>query len=190
MKPGLIVVTTGALLWSIVASYAVAQKGMGEPTGVARQAAKPEIVALRGKVLKVKSEPCETTTGAALLGTHFLLKTSKGEKLNIHLGPASVVRQKAEELTVGEKVTVKAFRTAKMPENHFVALSVAFHGTKIELRDENLRPFWAGGGAVLPGRGEADSTWRRGPGRTWRPRWQRGRGYGRGWGRGWRWQRG
>ncbi len=194
MKRRLVLVTAGALLWSVVASCAYAQRGMGDPVGVASQAVRPEVVALSGEVLKVNTEPCKMTTGPAYLGTHFLLKTPKGEELNVHLGPADRVSYVTEQLPLGENVTVNAFRTAKMPENHYVAQSVTFDGTTIQLRDENLRPLWARNNTALRGRGESQwvpgrgqrRDWGRGPGRGW----GRGPGYGRGRGRGWRWQGG
>ncbi len=156
-----------------------AQKGMGESTGIARKAVKPEAVSLSGKVTGVKTGPCEKTTGRANVGTHFLLKTRKGEKLNIHLGPADVVEHIADRLSIGKKVTVNAFRTAKMPENHYVARSLAIDGDSIRLRDEGLRPFWAWGGNSR-GRGG-----QMGPSKGQSPGYGRGRqGAGPGWGRG------
>jgi len=146
-------------------------------------------VALSGKVLKIMTEPCKMTTGPAYLGTHFLLKTSKGKRLNIHLGPADTVDDVAEQLPIGEKVKVDAFRTAKLPEDHFVAQSVAFDGTTIQLRDKNLRPLWARSSTALRGGGP---QWvrGRGRGRGWGGGWQRSPGYGRGRGSGWAWQGG
>ena len=190
MKRKLTFLAAGALLWGVVAPFAYAQRGMGEPAGVARRAVKPEVVALSGKVLKVQTEPCKMTTGPADLGTHFLLKTPKGEKLNIHLGPADAVDYVTKQLRVGEKVTVDAFRTAKMPENHYVAQSVAFDGSTIRLRDESLRPLWARSNTALRGCDAAQWVPGRGRDRGWGRGWKRGPGYGRGWGRGWRWQGG
>ena len=175
MKCGLTFLAAGALLWGAVVPCAHAQKGMGEPAGIARQAVKPEIVTFSGKVLTVKTEPCKMTTGRAYLGTHFMLQTPEGGSLNIHLGPAVAVDFVTKELSVGAKVTVKAFRTAKMPENHYTAQSFVLDGTMIQLRDESLRPVWAGGGNVVPGR--PGPQWPRGVGRG------QGRGYGLGYGR-------
>jgi len=187
MKRKLTLLAAGALLWGVVAPLAHAQRGMGDSAGVARQAVKPEVVTLSGKVLEVKTEPCKMTTGPAYLGTHFLMKTPKGEKLNIHLGPADAVDYVTEQLPVGDKVTVNAFRTVKMPENHYVAQSVAFDGTTIQLRDASLRPLWARSNTAWRGRGGPQWVSGRGQGRDWGRGWGRGPGYGRGWGRGWSW---
>jgi len=181
---GSLVIT--ALWWGVLAPSAYAQKGMGDPTGVARQASKPEIVPLSGKVLGIETGPCQMSTGRSSLGTHFLLETPDGEKLNVHLGPAAAVKRIADQLPVGKEVAVEAFRTAKMPENHYVAQSVAFDGNTIRLRDETLRPFWLQGGPVLGGRGmprpEPDKAAGRLPGRRAGygrcPAWGPGRGYG------------
>ena len=157
-----------ALLASTLTPLAYGQKGMGDPTGVARQIPKPEVKTLSGTVVAVETQPCEKTTGHGLIGTHILLKTEKGENLNVHLGWADAVVETAKQLAVGKKVEVTAFRTDKMSEGHYVAQTLTFDGKTVQLRDENLRPVWAGGP--------------RGP----QQQLGRGRAYGRGFGRGWR----
>jgi len=137
--------TTVAALWCLGASEALAQKGMGDDTGVARQAVKPEIVPLSGKITEVESGPCKMTTGRSTVGTHVLLKAKGGEELNVHLGPQAEVADVAGRLKVGERLAVKAFRTEKMPEGHYVAQSLKLGDETIELRDAALRPVWAGG---------------------------------------------
>ena len=178
-----------ALWCAIVVPPAHAQKGVGEQAGIARQAVKPEVISLAGKVLVTETGPCKNTTGRAYVGSHFILKTPKGKKLNIHLGPAAVVDYIVAQLTVGKKLTVRAFRTAKMPVNHYVAQSLTLDGTTIRLRDEGLRPFWARGSGASSGRGgpQYGRGMRQGPafgnGGGYGP--GRGRGWGRGRGRGW-----
>ena len=181
MKRGLTLLMAGGLLWGVLAPCTHAQRGMGEPTGVARQAVKPEATSLSGEVLAVETGPCKKTTGPADVGSHFLLKTHNGKELNIHLGPAAVVDYIVEQLSVGKKVTVDVFRTAKMPTNHYVAQSLTFDGTTIRLRDEDLRPFWAGGSGASRGRGGPQY----GPGMRQGSPWRNGPGYGPARGRGW-----
>jgi hypothetical protein len=147
-----------ALVWSFTLSMAYAQRGMGDSTGLARQAVKPELVSLAGKLLAVETQPCDKTTGGGRVGTHIVLETKQGEKLNIHLGWARAVEDIARRLTLGKKIEVMAFRTDKMPAGHFVAQSLRFEKRTVQLREQNLRPLWAGGG-----RG-----WRVGGGRGWR----------------------
>jgi len=96
------------------------------------------------------------------------METSKGKTLNIHLGPVAAIEFVAKDLSQGQKVKVEAFRTKKMKKGQYVARSLTFGSQTVELRDETLRPVWAGRGG--PG-------WGRGYGR--------GAGYGRGRGRGW-----
>lgn len=151
-------------LWSA----AFAQRGVGDSQGVARQPTKPKVVSLSGKVVKVETATCEMTTGRSPLGTHLVMKTSDGKKLNIHLGPATAVEFVAKELSQGQKVKVEAFRTAKMKKGQYVARTLTFGSRTVELRDETLRPAWAG---------------RSGPG--WGRGWGRGAGNGRGRGAGW-----
>lgn len=162
-----------AFAWTTLAAPAAAQRGTGEPTGVARQAIVPEIVTLSGKLVKVQTAPCENTTGPSELGTHVLLEPQEGEPLNIHLGPAGQVAFVADALSVGDRITVRAFRTDRMKEGHYVAQTIAWEDDSVRLRDSNLRPLWAGG------RG----NWARTPeGRG--GGWSGGRGYGYRQGRG------
>jgi len=171
------------LLIACSATRALAQRGVGDATGMARRAEKPDIASLTGTIKEVQSGPCEMTTGRATIGTHVLLSDSREKTLNIHLGPQAAVAHVAEQLKVGESVTVAAFRTEKMSEGHYVAKSLTFDEQTVELRDENLRPAWAGGRgqrrgreasrSAMPGRG-ANAQGQGGN----RGRGDRGRGYG------------
>ncbi len=191
MKRRLTCLMAGGLLWGILAPCAFAQRGMGDPAGLAQQGVKPEVVSLSGKVLAVETGPCKMSTGRASTGTHLLLETPKAKKLNVHLGPAAAVARIADQLSVGKKVTVEAFRTTKMPTDHYVAKSLAFDDSTIKLRDESLRPFWLGGRTVPPGWAGPQSDLRRGqgPGMERFPGYAFGarRGYGPGYGRGSAW---
>jgi predicted Fe-Mo cluster-binding NifX family protein len=136
------------LALGVCLSSVFAQRGAGDLEGVARQPAKPKLVSLSGKVLEVKTEPCEMTTGPSELGTHLMMKTSKGKTLNIHLGPADAVKSIARELTPGMDVKIQAFRTEKTKEGQYIARSLTIGDRTTELRDQNLRPMWAGRGVI------------------------------------------
>jgi hypothetical protein len=177
------------ILCGLAAPLALAQRGVGDPAGVARAGVKPAIATLSGTVLEVKTEPCTNTTGRFPLGTHFLLKTAEGQTLNIHLGPATMVETTAKELVRGKAVKVEVFRTEKMQEGHYVARTLTYGERTVTLRDETLQPVWAGGAGAGSARGGAGL----GPGRGAGPGWKRGMGYGRnragvgrGYGAGWR----
>jgi hypothetical protein len=162
--------------------FVQAQRGVGDPQGIARQGLRPEIVALEGQVLEVRIGPCENTTGPSLAGTHFLLETAADEPLNIHLGPAGQVDFLARDLKAGLRVKVQGFRTAQMKEGHYVAQTVAYDDRIVDLRDANLRPVWAGGrGAGGWGYG-AGAGMGRGRGAGFGYGFQRGGGQGRGYG--------
>ena len=183
MRYRLTLLMVATVLSGIVVPVAKAQRGVGEPVGVARQAVKPEIVTLVGTVAEVKTGPCENTTGRSPLGTHFLMEGTKGKILNIHLGPAALLEFVAGDLTEDMEITVEAFRTEKMKDGHYVAKSLSYGGRTVTLRDQTLRPIWAGGrGAWRARDGFSRPT-------GFRPRagWGRGRGFGRanrGWGAG------
>jgi hypothetical protein len=142
------------------ATTALAQRGVGESSGIARQAVKPEVVTLSGKFLEIKTGPCEKTTGHAVVGTHLIVQTKEGDKFNVHLGPTAAIAEKVSKLTVGQKLSVKAFRTDKMPEKHYSAQSIRAGKTMLEFRDANLRPVWAGpdGGRGRAARSQGDDA--------------------------------
>lgn len=121
-----------------------AQRGMGDTFGVAQQGLNLETVTIQGDVVRVITGPCEKTTGWAEIGSHFILKAEQGKELNIHLGPAQLVQEVTDMLSSGSNVTTKVFRTEKMPEGHYVAITVTVANKTIRLRDQNLRPVWAG----------------------------------------------
>lgn len=184
MCKSLLVVVT-VVTFGFVTSMGLAQRGVGDATGVVRQAVQPETVELSGQVIEVKTEPCEQTTGPSLVGAHFFLKNSEGQTLNIHLGPASQVEFAIRELVPDRTVKVHGFRTEKMKEGHYVAQQITWDDHVLTLRDETLRPVWAAGaagGGPRAGSGEV-----RGSGSGYGP--SAGRGLGRGQGRGGRYGR-
>jgi hypothetical protein len=145
-----------------------AQRGMGDPTGIARQAVRPPVTQVTGILAEIRIGPCEFTTGHAGIGTHVILKAAEGKTLNIHLGPSAALQSVIDQLHVGQTVVVDAFRTEKLPADHYVAVRVNTEGKVFTLRDESLRPIWAG-------------TGRNGPrGGGWRHPYGRGRGCGYG----------
>jgi len=173
--------TAAALLWAALPAFVYAQRGMGDPTGVARQGIVPKPVNISGKLVAVQTNPCEKTTGRALVGTHLDLKTATGKEFNVHLGPATVLEPIVKQLVVGQQIDVVAFRTEKIPKGQYVAKSLTFAGKTVQLRDDNLRPAWAGGRSAWYGpRGGANYGMGRGPGRGRGRGWGRGRGSGRG----------
>jgi hypothetical protein len=130
-----------------------AQKGMSESTGIAQQAIKPAVTTLSGKVLEIKTGPCEKTTGKSSIGTHLIVQS--GEIIhNIHLGPEKAVDHVVDQHAIGSWVTFEVFRTEKMPENSYIAKSLTLDDKVLHLRDDNLRPSWAYGRGTGQGRGQ------------------------------------
>jgi hypothetical protein len=120
-------VLAGVLL--LIVAPVAAQKGMGDPAGIARQGLQPEIVTFTGTLKEVLTGPCESTTGHYVTGTHLIIETEDGHELNVHLGAAG---------------PLSAFQTDQMPEDAYVAKSVTVGEDVVQLRDASLRPTWAG----------------------------------------------
>jgi len=167
MRNAVAIAVAATALFGVAAPMAHAQRGVGDPTGVAPQPVKPEIVSLSGKLVEVKTGPCESTTGRSLTGTHVILETAEKEQLNVHLGPAEAVADTVAKLSVGQEIAVKAFRTEKMKEKHYVAQSLTLGKTTIELRDAGLQPVWAGGKVGPRGAAAGQAGLGRGRGPGW-----------------------
>lgn len=124
---------------------AFAQKGMGDSNGIARSAVQPTIVEVEGSLHHIKTGPCEHTTGHAIIGTHLFIDTDDNDQLmNIHLGAAYAVESFVNELEIGQIVRFKAFRTQTMGPMDLIAKEVVANEKTLQLRDDNLRPVWAG----------------------------------------------
>lgn len=169
------IVVLAALM--MMAPAALAQRGMGDHEGVVRQAVETENTVIEGKIKEIVVEECENTTGPFEVGMHLLVTTGEDKQYNVHLGPAALIKNLVEPLKANQSVTVQAFRTEKMPAEDLVAVELKFDGKTVRLRNENLRPVWAGGQGRFYGRYEASPEL---------PRWRQGygRGYGMGYGRG------
>jgi len=122
---------------------AIAQKGLGEDAGIVRQGLTLSVISISGKLLEIKSGPCEKTTGKANIGTHLILLGSEGQKFNIHLGPEKAVDHVIDQLSIKQMLSLDVFQTEEMPANAYIAKSLAINGKVIHLRDKNLRPSWA-----------------------------------------------
>jgi hypothetical protein len=136
------IAAAATLLW---AASAFAQRGVGDPAGVAQQAVKPATVELVGTLSAIEIGPCKHTTGRAMVGTHLIVKAPDQKELNVHLGPADATKSFVNKLEVGESMAVVAFRTEKMPAGHYVAKKVVAKDASLMLRDDTLRPAWAAG---------------------------------------------
>jgi hypothetical protein len=137
--------TIGVLLsMLLLVDPVTAQRGTGERKGIAREAVKPAVQKIVGTLKEIKTGPCEEATGGSPIGTHLILEADKAT-YNLHLGPVSEVKDVVGIVSVGEKVEATVFRTARLPKDHFVAVTVKSGDEEIVLRDDSLRPRWAGG---------------------------------------------
>lgn len=180
-------VAVALLAGLLLASPVLAQKGTGEPTGVARKAGAPAVETMSGVVQDIDVGSCERSTGRSLQGVHLVVGLDAGAPINLHLGPAAALEDLLDRLSVGERIGFEAFRTDAMPPDAWVAKSVRVNDETFELRDDNLRPSWAigptggGGGAGTGGMGPGGMGMGsgRGPGQG------QGRGAGQGGGACW-----
>lgn len=133
-------VMAGCLL---TAAPAVAQRGMGDAEGMARNPQAAEYVDLSGTVSEVVTGPCEMTTGRAAVGAHVIVQSDTLGRINVHLGPAAAVEALLDHLEPGVALTAEAFRTDRMPADAYVAKTVHVGDADYVLRGDDLRPAWA-----------------------------------------------
>lgn len=125
----------------LIAFAGYAQKGSGEASGLSRQGVNPELVKLEGMIQAIEQGPCKYTTGKSTSGTHLILVT-KDRTLNIHLGPTSEVLDFVANSENAE-LSVTAFRTNRLPKDHYIAKEFVLNESNIVLRDDKLKPLWA-----------------------------------------------
>ncbi len=138
-----ILAATGLIL--LATGVVEAQRGRGASTGMGHEVIKPEIVTVSGTLERIETGPCQRTTGHAFIGTHLYLRADTGRLLNIHLGAAYAVESFVDKLETGRTIEVEGFRTEKLEQDHYVAKTVTADGRTMKLRDDDLRPVWAGG---------------------------------------------
>ncbi len=159
MKRFVLAMSMTAIAVAVCASTAWGQRGVGNSTGVARLADRPQVVELVGTLEAIHIGPCEHTTGQSPVGVHIMLAQDMDKKLNVHLGPAGAVQPLIGHLKTGDKLTIEAFRTDALPADQYIAKSISTDGKIVTLRDATLRPFWAGGRGGDAGRGPRGRGW-------------------------------
>jgi len=105
----------------------LAQRGIGQPTGVARRDPQRHRPARPDPRLPQHHR-------SRLLGSHLTLQLAEdiaeaqslepGPTVNVHLGPTAATEDDIEGLTEGTRLEVELFRTDRMPDNHFVAATL------------------------------------------------------------------
>ena len=143
-----------AILAAVTVAPAAAQRGMGEPSGVARGGA-VDLGGLAGAITDTKVGACANTTGRAVEGAHLVVALPDGQDADLHLGPttADVVGDILDAAEPGAEVEAEVFRTDAMPFGTFAAVTVTIGDETWRLRDDGLRPSWAAGAQRGAGRG-------------------------------------
>lgn len=129
-----------------------AQKGLGDNTGIAREGENLQIFNVTGEVVEIKVGPCEQTTGRADLGFHLIIQLEDESVANLHLGPADALKKVRDTVSIGQRVSAKAFRSEKMPEDACIAKTITIGDEVFSIRDNYLRPIWAASRGMGGGR--------------------------------------
>ncbi len=129
---------------TLISGVSFAQKGTGQRTGIAREGINPEIISFTGIIKDMKDGPCVSGTGRYESGSHLILEIFNESTINVHIGPTQAVGQVMSELSFGQKITVLAFKTPELCANHYIAKEIFIESKHYVLRNDILRPFWAG----------------------------------------------
>jgi hypothetical protein len=113
---------------------------------MAQRPDKPELVTLSGQLQSIETHACPQTTGHGYWGTHLMMESDEGKPINLHLGPTAAIQSRIAGLEPGQALEASAFRTDRMPADHYVAKTLRWADREVALRDDALRPFWAGQG--------------------------------------------
>ncbi len=135
--------TTIIALTLLVAGATYGQRGRGETEGLARQGVQPDMVRIEGTLDRIETGPCPRTTGRAYVGTHLFIEKEDGRMINLHVGSADAVKPFVDKLETGRPIEVTAFRTDLLEEDHYVAKEITFGEETLEVRADDLSPFWS-----------------------------------------------
>jgi hypothetical protein len=126
-------------------SVCYSQKGANDQYGIARLRQSIAIEKLEVEILKIVEGPCENTMGRSDSGTHLIVRNmADGKQLNIHLGPTNQMQTLVALLPPGKKISAEVFRTPKLAEDQYISKELVIDDLVYEIRDQDLRPFWAG----------------------------------------------
>jgi len=131
------------IMMAFMTTTAVAQRGTGEEEGLARRGLQPEMEEISGRLTAIETGPCQRTTGQEYIGTHLMIRTDDGRDLNVHIGAASAVQSFVDPLKVGQQIEATVFRTDRLPPDHYVAKTLRSGDAVLDVRREDLSPFWA-----------------------------------------------
>jgi cytochrome c len=94
-------------------------------------------ITVKGTVKEVK----EYTSPRGRVGTHLMVQTEQGGILDVHLGPASFLKEKQCSFAAGDHVEITG---AKAGSGVLLARQAVKDGKVLELRDASGVPMWAG----------------------------------------------
>jgi DNA/RNA endonuclease YhcR with UshA esterase domain len=77
-------------------------------------------------------------------GTHLTLK-AEGKSIDVHLGPASFIKEKGFSFAKGDQVEVTGSKTEYSGAETIIAREVKKEGKTLVLRNAQGIPEWAGG---------------------------------------------
>ena len=139
-----LLLSAAAIALTAIGSPVLAQRGTGDQEGIVRSGVAVEPAAIAGTVTDVMQTQCAETTGRSPVGVHLMVDTADGETVNLHLGPLTAMDDVLAAVQEGDAIQAEAFRTDALPADNYVARALMADGQTFTLRDDDLRPVWAG----------------------------------------------
>ena len=126
-----------ALLLSGAAITLVSQE-KGSPTHANYTYAPTSEQTMRGWVVETRDFQCPVT---GTVGSHITVKSETGS-IEVHLAPASFMKQYEINIRKGDNVTVVGSRIMFEGKGALIAKSVAIGNETYNFRDQSGRPLW------------------------------------------------
>jgi hypothetical protein len=125
----------------------MAQKGTGESTGIARQGLKPNVLRFEGRIIKIKTGPCEKRNKTPqAIGSHLIVQTTGKQMLNLHVGPEQRIQMTLNELPKDKTLIFTAFKTDRLSQDAYILKTVELGKQVWVFRNNDLTPAWSRGG--------------------------------------------
>ncbi len=141
--------TRMVMIYAFMLSMSVSaapQRGAGQGPGMARQFDPPPLQTILGTVEEIQMIPSPMIPPGRL-GLHLEVRDRAGRLMDLHMGPAAALSRLSRQLEPGERIRARVYKADWMPRRSYVVQQISFGGETFSLRDEQLRPFWAGRGS-------------------------------------------
>lgn len=152
------------------AQQAASDKAWGASGQYAKSFNPSTVKTLKGTVQSVGSFMPEGATAGVPGGLRLRVKTSDGNLMTVHAGPASYAEQKNFFVAPGDEISITGSESKIGQRSVIVASELKKDDQTLQLRDQSGKPLWsAGQEAMRPGSSQTPDTTNQRPGSSQTP---------------------